>query len=60
MHDVDYTDFYLKIIKVRKVELQGKTVKAVVTTSHFGRVTTRPYEFTLAEWGKIVERGWIE
>lgn len=49
-----------KILAVNKVEYEGGRIKAVVTTKHFNRVATRPYEFNLMDWAKIVERGWIE
>jgi len=46
-----------KIIKVHSVD--GR-IKAIITTTHFGRVTRKPYEFSLDEWAEIIERGWIE
>lgn len=49
-----------KILAVNKVELHDKTIKAVVTTSHFNRVTTKPYKFNLLDWAMILERGYIE
>lgn len=49
-----------KILAVNSVDYVDGFIKAVVTTSHLGRVTTRPYTFKLDDWGEIIERGWIE
>ena len=60
MHDIDYSDFGKHIIKnIQKVEYDKGTIKAVITTSYHGRITTKPYEFPLFEWAEIVERGWF-
>lgn len=53
-------DFTKRIIAVNRVEYEDHKIKAVVTTDHFGRVTTKPYTFSLEDWAEIVERGWIE
>lgn len=44
---------------VNSVEYEDGNIKAVVTTSHYGRVTTKPYKFSLEEWAEIIERGYI-
>lgn len=53
-------DVKVKIIIVNKVEYENGMIKAIITTSQFNRVTTKPYEFNLTEWAEIIERGWIE
>jgi len=50
----------LKIVAVHSVLPLDRKVKAVITTSHFGRLTTKPYEISKMEWEKIILRGWIE
>lgn len=61
MYEDNFDDISrIKIVAVNQVDYDNGLIKAVVTTSHFGRVTTKPYSFTLAEWGEIVERGYIE
>lgn len=50
----------LKIIHVHDVTDHDGRIKVIVTTSHFGRLTMKPYNFSLLEWTEIVERGWIE
>ena len=50
----------LKIVAVHSVLPLDRKVKAVITTSHFGRLTTKPYEISKIEWNDIILRGWIE
>lgn len=60
MHNIKTDDLLVKIVTVNKVEYEDHKINAVVTTNHCGRVTTKPYEFELSEWAKIIERGWVE
>lgn len=48
-----------KIIIIHDVTPHDKYVKAIITTSYFKRITTRPYKINNAEWAEIVLRGWI-
>jgi len=50
----------LRILHVHSVDVVDGRIKAIITTTHFGRVTRKPYEFSLDEWATIIERGWIE
>lgn len=50
----------LKIVAIHNVLPLERTVKAVITTSHFGRRTKRTYEIPKMEWNDIVLRGYIE
>lgn len=50
----------LKIVAIHDVLPLDRKVKARITTSHFGRLTTKPYEICKHEWQEIVLRGWIE
>jgi len=60
MHNINYDKFGKHIIKsVHDVNYDNGTIKAVITTSYHGRITTKPYEFPLFEWAEIVERGWF-
>jgi len=60
MHNINYDKFGKYIIKnIQKVEYENGIIKAVITTSYHGRITTKPYEFTLFEWAEIIERGYI-
>ena len=50
----------LKIVAIHDVLPLKRKVRARITTSHFGRLTTKPYEICKTEWNEIVLRGWIE
>ncbi len=50
----------LKIVAIHDVLPLDRKVKAVITTSHFGRLTTKPYEIDVLDWQDIILRGWIE
>lgn len=57
----DYKDFDKHIIvAVHNVLPHKNTIKAVITTSHFDRLTTKPYEIAVLDWQEIILRGWIE
>lgn len=50
----------LKIVAIHNVLPLERTVRATITTSHFGRLTTKHYEICKLEWSDIILRGWIE
>jgi len=50
----------LKIVAIHDVLPLDRNIKAVITTSHFGRLTTKPYEICKTEWKDIILRGYIE
>lgn len=50
----------LKIVAIHDVLPLERKVRATITTSHFGRLTTKPYEICTTEWNEIILRGWIE
>ncbi len=61
MYENDFLEISkLKIVAVHSVLPLDRKVKAVITTSHFGRLTTKPYEIDVFEWHKIILRGWID
>ena len=60
MHDIDHDEFTHKIIQINKVELIDSRIHATITTSFLGRITTKPYSFTLDEWAQVVESKRIE
>lgn len=61
MYENDFVEISkLKIVAVHSVLPLDRKVKAVITTSHFGRLTTKPYEICKTEWESIILRGWIE
>ena len=60
MHDNNFLkDSTIKIVTIHTVTPSDKHVRATITTSHFGRVTTRPYVINNSEWNEIILRGWI-
>lgn len=61
MHENDFLEkSKVKIVAIHSVLPLERKVKAVITTSHFGRLTTKPYEISKMEWSDIILRGWIE
>jgi len=38
----------------------GLTIRAIMTVSQFGRITQKPYTFTLDEWSNIINKRCIE
>ena len=50
----------LKIVAIHDVLPLDRKVRAIITTSHFGRLTKKTYEICNTEWNDIVLRGWIE
>lgn len=60
MHSIDHDEFNHKIIQINSVEYVDNQIKAVVTTNHLGRITTKPYSFSLDEWARVVESKRIE
>jgi len=45
MHNVNHDEFNHKIVQINSVEYVGNQIKAVITTNHLGRITTKPYSF---------------
>ncbi len=61
MHENDFLEqSKVKIVAIHSVLPQERKIKAVITTSHFGRLTTKPYEISKMEWEKMILRGYIE
>lgn len=60
IHSVDHDEFTHKIISVNSVSLIDGYIHAIITTNFLGRITTKPYSFSLSEWGQIVESKRIE
>ena len=61
MHSNDFVEqSKLKIVAIHDVLPLDRKVKAVITTSHFGRLTKKTYEIDVLEWQDIILRGWIE
>ena len=61
MHNNDFLEqSKLKIVAIHDVLPLDRKVKAVITTSHFGRQTTKSYEISKFEWENIILRGYIE
>ena len=61
MHEDNFVEqSQIKIVAVHEVLPLERKVKAVITTSHFGRLTTKPYEIDVLDWEEIIFRGWIE
>jgi len=61
MHEDNFVEqSQIKIVAVHEVLPLERKVKAVITTSHFGRLTTKPYEIDVLDWEEIILRGWIE
>lgn len=61
MYEDDFlNESQIKIVAVHSVLPLDRKVKAVITTSHFGRLTTKPYEIDILDWQDIILRGWIE
>ena len=61
MHSNDFVEqSKLKIVAVHDVLPLDNRVRAVITTSHFGRRTKKTYEINNTEWAEIILRGWIE
>ena len=48
------------IVNVDSVKEIDGHIKAIVTTSQFGVLKTKPYKYTLKEWAVIMERGYID
>ena len=61
MHNINFLELAkVKIVKVVKVECDGRCIIADLVTTHFGRRTQKRYKFGVDEWETIKERGWIE
>lgn len=60
MHNIDYSDFEHKVLKIHSVDCIGDHIHAVITTNFLGRVTTKPYSFRLDEWAEVVEKERVE
>lgn len=61
MHKNDFLEqSKLKIVAIHDVLPLDRKVRAVITTSHFGRLTKKTYEIDVLDWQKVILRGWIE
>ena len=61
MHSNDFVEqSKLKIVAIHDVLPLDRKVRAVITTSHFGRLTKKTYEIDVLDWQKVILRGWIE
>ena len=57
---IDFTELSRhKIISIDSVVFKNNVVKAVLTTSHFNRVTTKPYWFSYKDYLKTIEKMYI-
>lgn len=48
-----------KIISIESVVFKDNVVKAVLTTTQFNRVTTKPYWFNYLDYLKVIEQMYI-
>ena len=61
MHSNDFLEqSKLKIVAIHDVLPLDRKVRAIITTSHFGRLTKKTYEICNTEWNDTVLRGYIE
>ena len=57
---IDFTELSRhKIISIESVVFKDNVVKAILTTSHFNRVTTKPYWFSYKDYLKTIEKMYI-
>ena len=57
---IDFTELSRhKIISIDSVVFKNNVVKAILTTSHFNRVTTKPYWFSYKDYLKTIEKMYI-
>lgn len=57
---IDFTELSRhKIISIESVVFKDNVVKAIITTSHFNRVTTKPYWFNYSDYLQTIERMYI-
>ena len=61
MHENDFLEqSKLKIVAIHDVLPLDRKVRAIITTSHFGRLTKKTYEIDNTKWRKMILRGYIE
>jgi len=48
-----------KIISIESVVFKDNVVKAILTTSHFNRVTTKHYWFNYSDYTKVIENMYV-
>ena len=61
MHNNSFLeDAKVKIVRIIDVERDGRLITADLVTTQFNRVTQKRYEFSVDEWERIKERGWVE
>lgn len=57
---IDFTELAKhKIISIESVVFKDNVVKAVLTTTQFNRVTTKPYWFNYKDYTKVIEQMYI-
>ena len=60
MYNNDFTELYKhKILAIESVVFKDNVVKAVLTTTQFNRVTTKPYWFNYKDYLKTIEKMYI-
>jgi len=60
MHNNSFTELSKhKIISIESVVFKDNVVKAVLTTTQFNRVTTKPYWFSYQDYTKVIEQMYI-
>ena len=60
MHNNSFTELSKhKILTIESVVFKNNVVKAVLTTTHFRRVTTKPYWFNYVDYLKVIEQMYI-
>jgi len=61
MHEINFLELSkVKIIEIVNVEIDNDIVVATLITSHFNRVTEKPFMFDKSEWEKVKKRGYVE
>lgn len=60
MKEIDFVERSKeKIIKVLKVDIKGEHVDATLITEQYGRRTWKPFKFSIDEWERVKERGYV-
>ena len=60
MHNNNFTELSRhKILTIESVVFKDNVVKAILTTSHFNRVTTKPFWFSYKDYLKTIEKMYI-
>ena len=61
MHSNDFLEeSKVKIIKIIGEESDGRHIIADLVTSQFSRVTQKRHEFSVEQWERVKERGYVE